>query len=238
MPTATIHAYTSNICRFVSLSLVATLCLSGCDQAADSGGVGASPKAPQDLERQASAEASAACGTDGGPKCALDTPCDPKGQGCQVASFGSLKCQTFAEDCSALQVPVCDASVLSCGTKKDILVCECGGKIVPRDCAIQNSRIAPDPTWCSRETFPCGSTTCREGLEVCVTSKESGGSPHCQSAAERGCSVFGIADCMCLDKGDTEECAFVTGGVEIRDRVEREDNPNNVFPADEAEEIR
>lgn len=227
--------------RFVSLSVGVAVCLVGCDQPPEVGEGFGVRKAGQQVGLQGAADPTGGqtlCGSEGGPKCELGSPCDPKGLGCQEESVGAWKCQTLADDCRSLDVPVCDQSILSCGTKKDVLVCSCGGAIMPRDCAIQNSRIAPDPSRCSRGTFPCGSDACRQGVEVCVTSKEAGGTPHCEGAAERGCDMFGIADCVCLETRESEECAFIDGGVEIRDRVEREDDPNNVLVEGYEEEQR
>lgn len=161
------------------------------------------------------------CGQPGGPACSLGTPCDPNRFDCVENSGGSLKCQTIAEDCTPLAVPVCGESTLSCATQGDFFVCACSGKVIPRDCAIQNSRIAPDASFCSVGVFDCGGSSCRQHLDVCVNSAlEDDPEPHCEEASERGCGTYDIADCRCLDTEEGQACRFVEPGhVEIFDEA-------------------
>ena len=156
-------------------------------------------------------DATKPCGEPGGPVCEVGARCAPGGIACQQVNVG-MRCQELGTDCKPLAVPVCEEHG-SCGVGAvQSLACSCTGTVVSSGCAPQ---AAADPALCSTGVFPCGETSCRNWIDVCILSEPSGAAPHCVSARKRGCETYGVNGCDCLSVEAGQKCEMADGGQTV-----------------------
>lgn len=154
----------------------------------------------------------AAPSEDGGDACTEGScPCDADGQ-CP----DGFVCKEYDTDCTVLDTAECVAVDQPDCDFSGELACTCAGNAVPSHCLPFGNGYATSAETCASGTFACGTSTCLRGLEACVeTSGAQGSSFACWSAAEHGCSTYGVPDCACLDVPSAPDgsCTLSTDGI-------------------------
>lgn len=218
--------------RTATWSLVLVLLTPACDDGpADPEGAGGAAASSSASVADASAESTATgascgeelglpacppCGSEiGGAPCSIGARCDPAHDGCTDAGAAYCAGHQRGGSCAPVDDPRCIAIPLECTPSSPTLGCVCPGVPGVAECAEQTVGVASSPELCATDRrFACGATTCREWLEVCVAPQ--GGDEHCEAAASRGCSEFGLADCNCLEVDDPDDCTVVGERGDIR----------------------
>lgn len=80
------------------------------------------------------------------------------------------------------------------------LACSCSGFVAPKAC-VDVGNDWTDPATCSKATFACGDTDCREFVEYCEARTIAKGIRAFECKPTPVACVYGVADCTCVDLG-------------------------------------
>jgi hypothetical protein len=72
------------------------------------------------------------------------------------------------------------------------VICTCDGALVPQPSGCNAFEYSKDASACSKGTFPCGATQCKDYIEYCIS-----GGPGAGCAPVPDICDLGIVDCNC-----------------------------------------